>query len=217
MGPTIHLDAIEGLVQQLEEIDADLLVFTGDAVDGTVEQLAAHFEPFKRLKPRYGKYYINGNHEYYWHAPSWMQFFRNELGFTVLENTRSITQIGQAKFLIAGVNDLQSSSFDPQNATNPKRCLEGAPASDFRLFLAHQPKTCRMTEGTEFHLQLSGHTHAGQFFPATWFIYLFEKYVTGVYDHGKMKIYVNAGTFYWGPPNRFLNPGEVTVIQLAKS
>ncbi|MBL7717096.1 MAG: metallophosphoesterase [Bdellovibrionales bacterium] len=217
VGPTIHLDTIEGLVRQLEEIQADILVFTGDAVDGTVDQLAQHFEPFKRLKPKHGKYYINGNHEYYWHAPSWMQFFKKELGFTVLENTHAIAPIGDAKLMVAGVNDLQASSFDPENATNPSRCLQGAPQTDFRVLLAHQPKTCRMTEGTEFHLQLSGHTHAGQFFPATIFIHLFEKYVSGLYQHGQMKIYVNAGTFYWGPPNRFMNPGEITLIQLTKS
>ena len=64
-------------------------------------------------------------------------------------------------------------------------------------------------------LTLSGHTHAGQFWPATWLVHLAQPFVAGLHRKGDSQLYVSKGTGFWGPPIRVGAPAEITLIELS--
>jgi predicted MPP superfamily phosphohydrolase len=87
-----------------------------------------------------------------------------------------------------------------------------------RLLLAHNPKLAPLGEAAGFDLQLSGHTHAGQFFPWTLAVRLIHApHVAGLSRSRRMWVYVSAGTGTWGPPVRFGSQPELTLIRLVRS
>lgn len=218
IGPTIRGEHLSGIVDITNSLKPDLIALTGDFVDGTIPQLEAQLVAIKRLEAPYGKFYITGNHEYYWGARAWVNHFQNKLGCRALQNEHVTLDVRGKKFLVAGVNDLHAEQFFPEDKCDPARAMKNAPAhSDFKLLLAHQPKVCEMTDGKSFDLQLSGHTHAGQFWPITMVIHFFHKYVKGLYRYESMWLYVSPATCYWGPPNRLFNPAEITLIELSRA
>jgi hypothetical protein len=85
---------------------------------------------------------------------------------------------------------------------------------DFSLLLAHQPNCAPAAAKLGFDLQLSGHTHGGQYFPFTLFIYGVQRYVAGLYRVGKMALYVHRGTTWWGPPMRLGSRHEIALLRL---
>ena len=92
--------------------------------------------------------------------------------------------------------------------------LEGRDPARTVVLLAHQPKAIDEAERFGVDLQLSGHTHGGQIFPFNFLVRLQQPYVAGLHAHGRAMIYVSRGTGYWGPPNRFGVPSEITRIRL---
>lgn len=218
IGPTIRGNHLSQIVDLTNSLKPDLIALTGDLVDGTVNDLEEQLVSLGRLSAPHGKYYITGNHEYYWGARSWTDHLEKKLGFKSLKNEHVNLLVNGKKFTVAGVNDLQAESFFPEDKCDPAKAMHGAPTdSAFKLLLAHQPKVCEMTDGKSFHLQLSGHTHAGQFWPITMFIGLFHKYIKGLYRYESMWLYVSPATCYWGPPNRLFNPTEITLIELKRA
>ena len=85
-----------------------------------------------------------------------------------------------------------------------------------KIVLAHQPNSIHSVHEIGADLQLSGHTHGGQFWPFTYLTKLVNPYIAGFYDHYGTQIYVNRGTGYWGPPLRIGVPAEITLIRLKK-
>jgi predicted MPP superfamily phosphohydrolase len=108
---------------------------------------------------------------------------------------------------------------DPAYARlRPGISVEAAGASDFRLLLAHNPRLAPLGARAGFDLQLSGHTHAGQFFPWTLAVRLVHApHVAGLSREGAMQVYVSAGTGTWGPPVRFGTSPELTLLTLTKA
>ena len=119
--------------------------------------------------------------------------------------------------VIAGVTDYGAADFVPSHASNPKAALDGSPPDTVKILLAHQPKSIFDAEAVGTHLQLSGHTHGGQFFPWDNLARLAQPYLKGLHRHGKAWIYVNRGVGYWGPPIRIGIPPEITVVNLTAS
>ena len=216
VGPTLRRGFVEEIVARVNALSADLIAITGDLVDGSVETLGPHTAPLADLKARHGAFFVTGNHEYYSGADDWVREVRR-LGITVLENEHQLVEHEGARLLVAGVTDLKAGGFDPEKPCDPARCLEGAPAADLKLLLAHQPVTAFDAKGLGYHLQLSGHTHGGQFFPWNLAIHLAQPLVAGLYDVAGMKVYVNRGTGYWGPPMRLGPPSEITLLTLRKA
>src|SRR5690606_30765225 len=101
--------------------------------------------------------------------------------------------------------------------SDPAKAKAGAPEHDFSVLLAHQPRSVFAAARAGFDLQLSGHTHAGQYFPMSLLIYLFQPYVSGLNRHENTQIYVSRGTGYWGPPNRAGSPSEITRLTLERA
>jgi len=204
VGPTIGRRFVRAVVDTANGLDADVLAFTGDVADGMVPALRDDVAPLADLRARYGKFYVIGNHEYYWDATGWLGELER-LGFSVLRNGHQVLRRGSAKLLLAGVND---------RGSDPVAALAGAPESDVKVLLAHQPTRAFAARAAGFDLQLSGHTHGGQYFPFSLLVRLFQPFVSGLHRLEEMWLYVSRGTGYWGPPLRLGAPSEITLIEL---
>jgi len=214
VGPTIKGGFVERIVARVNRLNADIVAITGDLVDGTVRDLCAHTAPLARLTSRHGTFFVTGNHEYYSGEPAWTTELRR-LGLTVLKNQHVALQHDGALLLLAGVTDYSAHHFDPAQRSNPAAALRGAPAgAGAKILLAHQPSTAAAAADAGFDVQISGHTHGGQFWPWNWLVRYFQPFTAGLNRLNGLRVYVSRGTGYWGPPNRFMVPGEITRIRL---
>jgi predicted MPP superfamily phosphohydrolase len=213
VGPTIRAEAVQKVVDRVLALKPDLIAITGDLADGTPERLARHVAPLARLKAPLGVYYVTGNHEYYWGAEAWIDKIR-ALGLTPLVNENRVVARGAARLLVGGITDESGGAFVRGHRGDSGKAAATEEKADFRLLLAHRPDGVPAAERAGFDLQLSGHTHGGQFFPASLFIGLFHRHARGLSRHGRMAVYVNRGTGYWGPAHRFAVPSEITLLTL---
>jgi predicted MPP superfamily phosphohydrolase len=210
LGLIIRQERLKSILSLVQEAEPDILVCTGDLVDGQINGLPGLAEMFREINPRYGKYAITGNHEYYAGVDQALAFIRNA-GFVLLRG-EAITIKGVLN--IAGVDDPAGRYLNLTREVNEKELLSGLPPDDFTLLLKHRPLVDKDAAGL-FDLQLSGHVHKGQIFPfsiATKLYYPVDSGLAGV--AGGSQLYVSRGTGTWGPPIRFLSPPEVTVIEL---
>jgi len=211
---TLKKPFVETVVETVNRLTPDLIAVTGDLVDGSVSRLRQDVAPLSRLTAPMGAYFVTGNHEYYSGARVWMEEMR-QLGLIVLENEHRIAVKGNGRLLVAGVNDFHAGAFYASHASSPSRALLGAAPHHTRLLLAHQPKSIFDAADAGYHLQLSGHTHGGQYYPFHHLVALNQPYVSGLHRHRDTWIYVSRGTGYWGPPLRLGSPSEITEITLA--
>ncbi len=216
VSPTIKRPFVAGVVKAANALKADIVAVTGDLVDGSVAHLSDDVAPIAELQATYGKFFVTGNHEYYSGAEAWIEKVRS-LGFTVLLNEHRLIQHGEGRLLLAGVTDYRGGRFDPRHRSDPFQAMAKSPPADFRILLAHQPKSIYDAAKAGFDLQISGHTHGGQFFPWNYVVFLTQPYVTGLHRHENTRIYVSGGTGYWGPPVRLGSPSEITLIELTRA
>jgi len=183
-------------------------------VDGSVQQLSSHTAPLAGLAARHGVYFVTGNHEYYSGERAWTQEIRR-LGLRVLKNEHVVLQHDDEALVLAGVTDYGAHHFDPAQQSDPAAALRGAPSdAAVKILLAHQPSSAQAAANAGFDLQLSGHTHGGQFWPWNLFVHFFQPFTGGLHRLKNLWVYVSRGTGYWGPPNRFGVPSEITHIRL---
>jgi predicted MPP superfamily phosphohydrolase len=214
VGPTIKRGFVEGIVRSVNELKADMIAVTGDLVDGSVQQLSAHTAPLAGLTARHGAYFVTGNHEYYSGERAWTEEIRR-LGLRVLKNEHVVLIHDGASLVLAGVTDISAHHFDPAQRSDPAAALRGAPIdAGAKVLLAHQPSSAMAAANAGFDVQISGHTHGGQFWPWNLFVHLFQPFTSGLHRLKNLWIYVSRGTGYWGPPNRFGVPSEITRIRL---
>jgi predicted MPP superfamily phosphohydrolase len=214
VGPTIGRDYVEAIVESVNGLDADVVAITGDLVDGSVRQLSAHVEPLARLKSRHGTFFVTGNHEYYSGVGAWVSELRR-LGLSVLVNEHVVLDHGGAALVLAGVTDFGAHHYDASHRSDPDAALAGAPAdAGAKVLLAHQPRSAGAAARAGFDLQLSGHTHGGQFLPWNFFVRFQQPFTAGLEKLGRLWVYTSRGTGYWGPPKRFGAPSEITRVRL---
>jgi predicted MPP superfamily phosphohydrolase len=214
VGPTIKRGFVAGIVRRVNELNADLIAVTGDLVDGSVQQLSVHTAPLAGLTARHGAFFVTGNHEYYSGERAWTAEIRR-LGMHVLKNEHVVLRHDGASLVLAGVTDYSAHHFDPAQRSDPAAALSGAPAdAGARILLAHQPSSATAAAQAGFDVQISGHTHGGQFWPWNLFVHFFQPFTGGLHRLKNLWIYVSRGTGYWGPPNRFGVPSEITRIRL---
>lgn len=205
IGATLGREFAARVVRDVNALAPDLIVITGDFVDGRLEELRPHVEPFRGLRARDGVFAVTGNHEYYWDAERWLEHIRS-LGIRVLRNEH--VEIGDA-FVLAGVDDATAAEDLP-------RALRGRDPARPVVLLAHHPSTVRRAVRAGVDLQLSGHTHGGQLLPLGWLIRLFEPLAAGLARFGDTQLYVSEGTGYWGPPLRVGTTQEIAAITLTR-
>jgi len=226
VGPTIRVRYIQRIVNAVNRLGADMVAITGDLVDGSVGELRAHVAPLAQLKARHGTFVVTGNHEYYAGAHAWVDELRR-LGLRVLMNEHVVLQtrnvqgaqtdeeVHESSLVVAGVTDYTAGHFDASHASDPEGAVRDAPPQvHTRLLLAHQPRSAIAAAQAGYQLQISGHTHGGQFFPWNLFVPLQQPFTAGLHRLHDMWIYVSRGTGYWGPPKRFGAPSEITLLRL---
>jgi len=212
----VHLGLIVGkwrlnrILQKVGESHPDILVSTGDLVDGQMDSPEMLAGMLRSIPVKYGKFAVTGNHELYAGLERALAF-TEKAGFTIL---RGEGKTVEGVINIAGVDDPVRGPYRPEQTVSEKMLLENLPGKKFTLFLKHQPVVNKGSAGL-FDLQLSGHTHKGQIFPFNLMTKLFYRMHTGltVLDSGA-RLYTSRGTGTWGPPIRFLSPPEVTVIDI---
>ena len=213
VNPTFRRSSVEEIVMVVNTLEADIVALTGDLVDGSVDQLGYDVAPLERIQSISGNFFVTGNHEYYSGVEQWIEEVRR-LGYTVLLNEHQLISRGQARLLVAGVTDYRGGNFLSTHRSDPQKALNGAPAADVKILLAHQPKNIFAAARAGYDLQISGHTHGGQFFPWNLLVGFAQPYVYGLHTHENTQIYVSRGTGYWGPPVRVGSPSEITLIKL---
>lgn len=213
VGPHLRKEFVQQLVDQITPQEPDLIVLTGDLADGKASALAQSLEPLGTLQAPFGKLYVTGNHEYYWNAREWIDALE-KLGFQTLMNDNVVLDRSGGLLLIGGVPDLTALRIPVTPSPDPFAAAQGGTALATKILLSHQPKLVDTAEKAGFQLQISGHTHAGQYFPFTWIIKLFEPYTHGVYNVGELQLFVSKGAGFWGPPLRSGGSGEIALITL---
>ncbi|HSC00792.1 MAG TPA: metallophosphoesterase [Burkholderiaceae bacterium] len=213
VGPTIKGPYLQRIVDAVNALQADAVAVTGDLVDGRVHDLAPHVAPLAALRSRHGTFFVTGNHEYYSGANEWIAELQS-LGVQVLLNEHVVLRHEGAHLVLAGVADPSAHHFEPRHKSDPQRALHGAPADvALRVLLAHQPRSAEAAARAGFDVQLSGHTHGGQYWPWNLFVKLQQPYTAGLHRLEQLWIYTSRGTGYWGPPLRFGAPSEITRLR----
>ena len=137
------------------------------------------------------------------------------LGLNVLVNEHVVLDHEGASLVLAGVTDFGAHHYDASHRSDPGAALAGAPAdAGAKVLLAHQPRSAGAAARAGFDLQLSGHTHGGQFLPWNFFVRFQQPFTAGLERLGRLWVYTSRGTGYWGPPKRFGAPSEITRVRL---
>lgn len=216
IGPTLKRPWVEGVVAQVQTIHPDVIVITGDLVDGSVEALREHVAPLGKLKAEYGVYFVTGNHEYYSGADAWIAEVER-LGIRVLRNEHVAIGEGDDAFYLAGVDDWEAARHGIGHGHDVAAAVRGMDAGREVVLLAHQPRSIRDAVRHGVGLQLSGHTHGGQIYPWYHFVFLQQPYVSGLHQIDDTLLYVSRGTGFWGPPLRVGAPPEISLIELVRA
>ncbi len=215
IGPTLGRGWLAQVVAEINATDPDLVVITGDLVDGRVADLRAEVAPLADLRARHGVFFVTGNHEYYSGVDEWLDELRR-LGVRPLRNERVSIGEGADSFDLAGVDDWRAHTYGAGHGADLARAVAGRDERRELLLLAHQPKQIDEAEKHGVGLQLSGHTHGGQIFPWGYAVRLDQPYVAGLSRQGDTHIYVSRGTGFWGPPMRVGAPPEISVLSLVR-
>ncbi len=215
-GLTVRRDWIETVAQQVQDLNPDMIALTGDLVDGSVGHLRADVAPLGELTAPGGKFFVTGNHEYYSGVEQWVEE-ADRIGYSVLLNAHRLVEHNGATIVIAGVTDSTGGNFLASHASDPAKAIAGAPSGSVKILLAHQPRSLYEALPLGFDLQLSGHTHGGQFIPWNLLASLGQPYISGLHRHENTWVYVSRGTGYWGPPVRLGARSEITVVTLRKT
>jgi len=214
IGPLLKKEWLSDVVKKTNDIKADVILLTGDYIDGLPSELAEELRPLADLRAKHGVYGVNGNHEYYYDAKGWQPVFR-ALGVDMLNNEHRVLPGG---LVLGGVTDRNAPRFG-QRAPDVEAAFSGAPNGP-RILLSHQPQYGESIPAKGVALQLSGHTHGGLlFFLKPLIAYYNKGFVSGLYrtEHGG-KLYVSPGTGLWsGFSCRIGVPSEITRIVLKRA
>jgi predicted MPP superfamily phosphohydrolase len=225
----IHVSGLIGkrrmqkIQQIVNSLHADIILITGDLMDGSLKQLKKEIEPLRQLKSKSHVFYITGNHEYYSGSQNWKQHFSKNFFWKVLSNDSHSVKINNLCINILGIEDrtwlnykkiprkldqrihsavthLKNSGTETQKALN--------------ILLAHQPKDAKnLHQFPLIDLQVSGHTHGGQIWPLEYIVKKDQKFVKGLYQINEhQQLYVNQGTGFWGPPMRLGTTCEISLL-----
>lgn len=198
-------------------LGVDLIVVTGDLIDGSIQNRTLDIEALRELHAPDGVYVIPGNHEYFFDNQAWMRHFVS-LGMIPLANGHTLIEHDGARLVLAGVTDVTAPKTGFP-APDLDQALKGAPPDTPIILLDHQPRNAQRAAARGVALQLSGHTHGGMIRVLDQVIALANAgYVSGFYAVGDMQLYVNNGTALWpGFALRLGRPSELTRITLRRA
>lgn len=205
--------------REIEMLEFDVAMITGDVVVGGFDEILAHGEEIKRLAERVPVYFVDGNHEkkIYDRVKEYLE----SLGVTVLGNESVKLERNGDEITLIGTRDyqyLEKNDFEGNiSVISEMTAVEG-----FKIVLQHEPQLFDLLNKTDELLMLCGHTHGGQVrFPLLPTLYapgqgFLPKYSNGLYTEGKAVMYVSKGIGTTVFPIRFYNRPEIAVIELEK-
>lgn len=207
-----HLGHVRGsgfmgrIVTTLARLRPDIVFIAGDMYDGTVARVRELAHPWARLAAPLGAFFVLGNHEEFTDSTKYLDAVERS-GVRVLNNEK-VTVDGMQ---IVGVHYRDSTNDDRFRSVLRQADVDRDRAS---ILLTHAPDRLKIAEEEGFSLQLSGHTHGGQFFPFTWITSrIYGKFVYGLQRLGNLIVYVSYGAGTWGPPLRLGTTPEIVLIQ----
>jgi predicted MPP superfamily phosphohydrolase len=210
LGLIVREGRLRRIIEAVEAEKPDILVSTGDLVDGEIDDLTGLAAMLRDVHTPYGKFAVTGNHEFYAGIDRSVDFTEKS-GFQLL---RGEVRVIPGLINIAGVDDPTGNRFGGATLNSEKHLLSSLPRKRFTLLLKHRPRITQDAVGL-FDLQLSGHAHKGQIFPASLVVEALYPIGAGFLGLEKgSSLYVSRGSGTWGPPIRFLASPEVTVIEL---
>jgi predicted MPP superfamily phosphohydrolase len=207
-----HLGHVRGpgfarrIVSMINRLRPDIVFIAGDWYDGTAADLHRLAEPWNELSVPLGAYFIAGNHEEFSDHTKYLEALKQS-GIRVLNNEK-VTVDG---LQLVGVHHGDSADAQRLRSILQRAALERDQAS---VLLTHAPENLHVAEEEGISLQLSGHTHAGQFFPWTWAAArVYRQFVYGLSRLGNLMVYTSSGVGTWGPPLRVGTQSEIVLIQ----
>ena len=207
VGIIIRNDRLNPILERIRAARPDILVSTGDLLDGELDNIMIDAERFAAIKAPYGKFAVLGNHEYYAGLSRSIEF-TEAAGFRLLRDDAAET----AGITIFGEDDITGRKPGTTEKSEIFIKALAQKQDGFVILLKHQP---HIRESANFNLQLSGHTHGGQLFPFGFITRLYFPKNYGLHELAANKLlYVSRGTGTWGPPVRVFAPPEITVIDL---
>lgn len=209
-----HRPFSETLVERVNALDADVILISGDLIDGYLDVRRSDVAPLEGLAARDGVFVSPGNHEYYFGFESWWETYQS-LGMQPLANAHATIEREGEVIVVAGVTDLRAAGFGLP-APDIDQALNGAPEDAPVLLLNHQPREARQMARRGVDVHLAGHTHGGMVVGLASLVARFnEGFVSGRYSVGDMQLYVSNGTALWpGFALRLGVPSELTRITL---
>jgi predicted MPP superfamily phosphohydrolase len=216
----LHEDRVRAVVERINALKADLVLFTGDMVDGRTEQRWESLLPLREIKAGLGVYACVGNHEYYSSYPAWIKAFP-QLGLSMLLNGHAVITVNRRRIVLAGLTDTTATGFSYETP-DLNKALAGTPEDAVRILLDHRPSNARQNSAIALNmrrpvdLQLSGHTHGGQIAGMSHIVKKMNQgFVYGWYKVNDMPLYVSSGAGLWGGfPIRLGVPSEIARIVL---
>lgn len=200
------------IVEEVNRLQPDLLVATGDIIDSRIPSALPYLETLSRLRARDGKYAVAGNHEFFAGIERSVAFMQQG-GFIMLRGERAVAT---PWLHIYGVDDREGRHSGMGVTDHEATLLAASDSRRFNLLLKHQPVVREESIG-RFELQLAGHVHQGQIFPFRLLTWLAYPVAMGLTELGEgSRLYVSRGTGTWGPPIRVLAPPEITLFEFVR-
>lgn len=225
LGLIIREERVKKVLKLVKELEPDILLATGDIVDGNANDIFQHIELFNNINPPLGKFAITGNHEYYAGIEQSVNFIKAS-GFKLLRGeTVNIANL----ITVIGVDDDTVNLYGNQ-LIDEASIFSSFKKERFTIFLKHKPKV-NMESIKHFDIQLSGHTHKGQIFPFNFLTKIAFPLDSGLFEIKEKDffrkqeriirlqnplIYVSRGIGTWGPPIRILSSPEITYLELVR-
>jgi len=211
LGPLVDGGGLSEIVALVNGTSPDVVAIVGDLVDGSVDELDTYVAPLTRIAAP--TYFVTGNHEYYSGDEEWSEALER-MGVSVLRN-RSV-RIGEpsASFDLVGVDDWAAGRSGYEKRYDLAQAVAGRDPERPSVLLAHQPANWREASKAGIGLQLSGHTHGGQFFPFNLAVSAIWEHDVGHFEENGRHLYVSRGTGFWGPPVRVGAPPEIVHVTL---
>src|SRR6202521_3695011 len=206
LGHVRNTGFLRRIVRKLSRLRPDVLFIAGDLYDGTAVDLARLAKPWAEFSAPLGAYFITGNHEQFTSPSKYLDAVRQS-GIRVLENEKIVLDGLQ----IVGVHYHDSTNVERFRSILRQVALDrNAPS----ILLVHNPNRLPVAAEAGISLQLSGHTHRGQFFPFTAIVSrIYGKYAYGLNRFGDLAVYTSCGVGTWGPPMRLGSNPEIVLIR----
>lgn len=218
MASDIHLSPIDGekllsrIVDKMNSLNPDIILLAGDIVDDKAVILDQRNigESFKRLKPKYGVYSINGNHEFINEVESSVKY-AEQFGIKFLRDSYELID---SSFYVIGREDSSMIQFTGKQRKSLNEIVKNLDHEYPKILLDHTPFKLEQAEQNGIDLQLSGHTHHGQIWPANIITSMIYELSWGYLKKGKTHYYVSSGAGTWGPPVRTGSSSEIVNLKV---